>query len=302
MTNTTSSTSFSFCKARDIYEVVMPTLSPFLLAGIIGNALVLIIISKNKEMRNSTNLLLSNISASDLLYLLIQAPATVAYTFRTQLYENNHLGWYIQAIAVCVQDAMFITSMSTVALLASERYRALFYALDPGKRLTKREIKRAIALIWFVALAFMIPSIFRKNFSTLLNTIYLNIFALLFSLIPSIITIYCYTKIVIGICISKTICGQGETSEEGMQSKRKTIKMLLIVTVMVVASRFPTTAVLIANMFAKEGIYCTFEIIWTCTCVASCLTPLVYFTLSTNYKRGLKRLFHRRGRNVVPVE
>lgn len=45
-----------------------------LLVGVTGNILVLIIVTKYRDMRNATNLLLTNLSVADLFFLLFCTP------------------------------------------------------------------------------------------------------------------------------------------------------------------------------------------------------------------------------------
>lgn len=294
MANSTSLVDvLGFCEENEVIYRITPVLFPFILLGITGNVLVLIIIWKNKEMRNPTNLLLTNISASDLLYLLVQAPATIAYGFKTAIYIYEINGFYLFQLSMAVQDASFINSMLTVTLLASERYRALFYALEPQRHLEKRGVKRAIGLMWCLSIFFGFTLISNVNVSKDVRYISVIIWAMLFSILPSVLTIYFYAKIVIGICITKTICGQGERTAEENESIKRTVKMLLLVTVIVVVSKIPFPIMYTAFWQTKTNLSCTLQIVWTSTCLASCSTPMVYFTLCANYKDGLKRLCKR---------
>jgi len=48
--------------------------SIILLIGVTGNILVIIIVTKYRDMRNATNLLLTNLSVADLFFLLFCTP------------------------------------------------------------------------------------------------------------------------------------------------------------------------------------------------------------------------------------
>jgi hypothetical protein len=271
----------------------MLAFSPFLLLGITVNVLVLIIIWKNKEMRNPTNLLLTNISISDLLFLLVQAPTSIAHCFKIAINGYQVRGFYLYQLSWALQDASFISSMLTITLLAGERYKALFYPLEPQRHLQKRGVKIAIGLMWFLAVLFGLAPIFHFNVTDDLSRTYLIIWVVLLCVLPTFLTIYFYVKIVIGLCISKTICGQGETTAEENKSKKRTVKMLLIVTVVVAVAKFPFATIYFAYLFVKANMVCMVEVIWPCSCLAGSLTPLVYFSLCANFKEGLKRLCQR---------
>ncbi len=296
MANSTSAATLAdmlvSCKRNETFYTIMLAFLPFLLLGITVNILVLIIIWKNKEMRNPTNLLLTNISISDLLFLLVQTPEAIADCFK--IAKNGYVrGFYLYQLSWALQDASFISSMLTITLLAGERYKALFYPLQPQRHLQKRGVKIAIGLMWFLAISFGLAHIFDFNVTDDLSQTYIIIWVVLFCVLPTFLTIYFYAKIVIGLCISKTICGQGQRSAEENQSKKRTVKMLILVTVVVAVAKFPFATIYFAFLFVKAKIVCAVELIWPCSCLASSLTPLVYFSLCANYKEGLKRLCQR---------
>ena len=312
MTNSTALKTFAevygLCSQRnDTFYAVMASLLPVVIIGIAGNVLVLLITWKNKEMRNPINLLLTNISGADLLHLLILAPETISYGFRKTFHRLELNGFYLLQFAISIQDITYLTSIFTVTLLAIERYRALYYALETNKLLGKRGTKRAIVSIWFLSSSIVITStilVYIPHISQNFRDIYFIIGVLLCSVFPSALTIYFYAKIVIGICVSKTICGQGEVSPEETEAKRRAVKALLVVTAIIVVSKFPYPILLVVFRFVEASGTCMMDVLWTITCVASCLTPFVYFTLCTKYKEGLKNLCRRCGckrGNVTPV-
>ena len=305
--NSTFESAFVFCNGNHVIYTIMPVFLPFIFLGIVGNVLVVRIVLKNKEMRTATNLLLTNISISDFFYLLVELPVNLSFSLETSIYKYKIRGFYIARIMLLLRDVYFVISMSTVTVLARERYRALFYALQPQRRLEKRGIKRIIGLMWILSFLFHLPFyVTPQDFTTTktFKNIIVITYCLLFSVLPSMFTIYYYGRIIIGICISKTICGQGEGTVEENESKKKTVKMLLLVTVIVVISKFPFPIMVVSRYQNKEQ-PCMFELIWTSTCIASCLTPLVYFTMCEKYRNGLKRLFQccsLRSTNVTSTE
>ena len=62
-----------------IVEVVVPILfSLIAVIGFVGNILVIITVLFNQQMRNTTNLLILNLSFADLLFVCFCIPATVS--------------------------------------------------------------------------------------------------------------------------------------------------------------------------------------------------------------------------------
>lgn len=291
---------------NDTFYAVMTSLSPVAILGIVGNVLVIIITWKNKEMRNPTNLLLTNISAADLMHLLILAPETISYGSSKTFYQLEWNGFYLLELSILIQDITFSTSIFTVTLLAIERYRALYYALATNRLLGKRGTKRAIVSIWFLSSSIITANTifaYVPHISQNVKDTCHIVGVLLCSVFPSALTIYFYAKIVIGIYISKTICGQGKRSAEETDAIRRTVKSLLAVTAIITVSKFPYPILLIVFHFVKERATCTMEALWIITCVTSSLTPFVYYKFCTNYKEGLKNLCRGCGcnrENVAP--
>ena len=306
MVNFSSPTSFEdelveSCARNEEFHATMLACCPILLLGIIGNALVFIITKKNKEMRNPTNILLTNISVSDLLFLLLQTPTTIAYSFNIAIHGQESIHDFLMSL----QDACYINSMITITLLARERYMALFYALEPQRHLKKSGIKIAIGLIWLFAIVSGFLNIICTKLSKDIVKVLTIIWVLLLCVVPTGLTMYFYAKIIIGICISNTICGQGETTAEETESRKRTVKMLILVTLFAAVSKIPFQIIYMIYLNGNEEMFCTVAMIWTITCIASCLIPIVYFTMCANFKNGLKHLCQCclcRGRNVIVSE
>ena len=63
-----------------------------LLVGVIGNILVIIVVSRYRDMRNATNLLLTNLSIADLLLLIFCVPEGYQHLYAKDEY---HLGKFM---------------------------------------------------------------------------------------------------------------------------------------------------------------------------------------------------------------
>jgi hypothetical protein len=70
----------------DNLEALVSTVVPILFSligiiGFVGNILVIVTVLFNQQMRNTTNLLILNLSLADLLFVLFCIPATVSHGF-----------------------------------------------------------------------------------------------------------------------------------------------------------------------------------------------------------------------------
>lgn len=62
-----------------IVSVVVPILFGIIfVVGLFGNALVVIVVTGNAQMRNTTNILIINLAVADLLFIIFCVPFTAA--------------------------------------------------------------------------------------------------------------------------------------------------------------------------------------------------------------------------------
>ncbi|CAI9535580.1 unnamed protein product [Staurois parvus] len=122
-----------------------------MILGLSGNLALIIIILRQKEMRNVTNILIVNLSFSDLLATIMCLPFTLVYTlmdhwiFGVGMCKLNE---YIQCVSVTV-------SIFSLVLIAVERHQLI---INPrGWRPNNRHACVGITAIWMVAMAASLP-------------------------------------------------------------------------------------------------------------------------------------------------
>ena len=96
--------------------------SLILLIGITGNVLVIIIVGKYRDMRNATNLLLTNLSVADLFFLLFCTPDGYQHLYGK---DKHRLGKFMCKFSPFVQNATAICSVLTIMAISYERYVAI---------------------------------------------------------------------------------------------------------------------------------------------------------------------------------
>ena len=100
---------------------------PFLVIGLIGNVLVVRIVHKTREIHTTTNYLLVNMAASDIITILLWP----LYFFEVWKFVCK----LSELVELCIMVSSF-----TITVLAVERYHALLKPYRTGLRL--REKKR----------------------------------------------------------------------------------------------------------------------------------------------------------------
>ncbi|XP_053149989.1 neuropeptide Y receptor type 6-like [Hemicordylus capensis] len=121
------------------------------LMGLFGNLCLIVIIRKQKESQNVTNILIANLSLSDIFMCIMCIPFTVAYTL---------MDYWVFGEAMCklnnfVQSMSVTVSTLSLVLIAVERYQLI---VNP--RGWKPNISHAywgIIFIWVFSLIMSIP-------------------------------------------------------------------------------------------------------------------------------------------------
>ncbi|XP_049285167.1 growth hormone secretagogue receptor type 1-like [Anopheles funestus] len=131
--------------------------------GVIGNIMVPIVILKTKDMRNSTNIFLTNLSIADLLVLLVCTP--------TVLVEVNSppevwvLGEEMCKAVPFVELTVAHASVLTILAISFERYYAICEPLKAGYVCTKTRALLICLAAWTVAAILTSPILFFAEYS-----------------------------------------------------------------------------------------------------------------------------------------
>ena len=106
--------------------------------GIIGNALVIVVVATNAQMRSTTNVLILNLALADLLFIVLCVPFTA-----TDYALNS---WPFGLIwCQCVQYLIYVTSyvsIYTLILMSFDRFLAVVF---PVSSLPYRTVTNAFA-------------------------------------------------------------------------------------------------------------------------------------------------------------
>ncbi|KAL1506200.1 hypothetical protein ABEB36_005602 [Hypothenemus hampei] len=123
--------------------------------GVIGNVMVPIVIFKTKDMRNSTNIFLVNLSIADLMVLLVCTP-TVLVEVNSRP-ETWVLGKEMCKAVPFVELTVAHASVLTILAISFERYYAICKPLKAGYICTKARASLICLLAWFIAAVFTSP-------------------------------------------------------------------------------------------------------------------------------------------------
>ncbi|KAM6976414.1 neuropeptide Y receptor Y7 [Aplochiton taeniatus] len=276
--------------------------SLIILLGLIGNALVIYIIIRYRNMRTVTNFFIANLALADLLVDTLCLPFTLVYTLLDEWKFGAvlcHMVPFAQALSVHV-------SILTLTVIALERYRCIVFHL--GQRLTWRSSFLIMALTWTLSSVLAGPlAIFREyryeeipsinlhfavcsekwpNGTSRDGVIYSLSMLLLQYVLPLAIISYAY------ICIWVKLKNHISPSSrsDSLHRRKKTTKMLALVVVVFATCWLPFHVFQLASdldlvLRFKEYklIYTLFHIVAMCS---TFVNPLLYGWMNKNYRNG----------------
>ncbi|KAG9331391.1 hypothetical protein AGOR_G00193430 [Albula goreensis] len=121
------------------------------LLGVVGNLALILIIVRQKEMHNVTNILIANLSVSDLLVSIMCLPITLVYTFM----DHWVFGEVMCKLNGMVQCFSISVSIFSLVLIAVERHQLI---VNPrGWRPSNLHAYVGIAVIWALAICTSLP-------------------------------------------------------------------------------------------------------------------------------------------------
>ncbi len=122
--------------------------------GLFGNALVVLVVASNQQMRNTTNILIINLAMADLLFIIFCVPFTAAdYVMRK---------WpFGEVWCKTVQYLIIVTayvSVYTLVIMSVDRFLAVVYPVASISIRTERNTYWAIAITWIIILLSCLPA------------------------------------------------------------------------------------------------------------------------------------------------
>ncbi|XP_056148102.1 neuropeptide Y receptor Y8b [Lampris incognitus] len=312
----------------DLPEVCAPSVSgtTFLIVaystviavGLIGNSCLVFVISRQKEMRNVTNIFIANLSCSDILMCIVCLPVTIIYT----LMDHWILGEALCKLTPFVQCISVTVSIFSLVLIALERYQLIIH--PTGWKPVVGQSYLAVAVIWVVACLISLPFL---SFSVLTDTPYQNLSIplplsdhvvcmehwpsdnnrliyttslLIFQyFLPLTLIMICYLRIYLRLRRRKDMVERARDSNlKKMKGSKRINAMLGSIVVVFALCWLPLNIFNTVFDWNHEAISsCQHDVIFSAchlTAMAStCVNPIIYGFLNSNFQRQLKSTLMR---------
>lgn len=125
--------------------------------SLLGNALVLAVLYRNREMRTVTNLFIANMAVSDLICPLIIVPKEIAFQHSDHYWlVKGNFGLFLCKFVHFVQDSSTSVSIFSHVAISVERFYAVVFPLK-ARRSSVGLRTAAVVMTWVVAMGYYAP-------------------------------------------------------------------------------------------------------------------------------------------------
>ncbi|XP_048122545.1 growth hormone secretagogue receptor type 1 [Alosa alosa] len=130
-----------------LLPAITVTCALLFLVGVTGNLMTIVVVTKYKDMRTTTNIYLSSMAFSDLLIFMCM-PLDL---YRIWRYRPWNFGDELCKLFQFVSECCTYSTILHITALSVERYFAICFPLKAKVAVTKGRVKCVIVVLWLVA-------------------------------------------------------------------------------------------------------------------------------------------------------
>lgn len=120
---------------------------------IVGNALIIVVIVKNRSMNTVTNFFIANLSVADVIVGFFSIP----FQFQAALLQRWDLPTILCPVAPFVKELSVNVSVIALVVISIDRYFAVLHPLK--RRFSRSSAKIVMALVWAFSITSAVPSL-----------------------------------------------------------------------------------------------------------------------------------------------
>ncbi|KAG1699651.1 Growth hormone secretagogue receptor type 1 [Nymphon striatum] len=291
-----------------------------LVLGVFGNVLVPLVVCTNRDMRNSTNIFLVNLSIADLLVILTCVPtAIIEVNARPETWVLGHV---MCKIVPFVESTVCHGSVLTMLAISFERFYAICHPLKAAYTCTKTRAIMVILLLWLWSVLVTTPVItftsyrFAKYIDdttvpvcvtevhTPSRITYFIVTTTLLFIVPFPILVVIYVRITKKLMSKRPSSsavnsgGSIKNFDIGMTARRQVIAMLITVIICFFSCLLPIRIfyfwyILVPKeKLQRLGPHVYFNLLYLCRSLLylnSAINPMLYNVISSKFRKGFKR-------------
>ncbi|XP_064630727.1 growth hormone secretagogue receptor type 1-like [Lineus longissimus] len=291
-------------------------------AGVLGNALVIVVVSRDKELKNPTNYFLTNLSIADLLVILVCMPPALM-----EIYTKE--AWYLGEAAckanAFIENGLTSASVLTILAISLERFYAICRPLRAQYMGTFKRTLKFMTVIWVVAFSSAVPfmwialykdsewldgtpiKVCRQYMLHPWKRTYAVGVTALFYILPLMILLTVYLFISKHLVAKGDFPGDNFVSPQTLRARRQVAMMLMTVCALFFICHLPLRCLSLILIFRSkvladlgfEGYYNVIYMARVMFYLNSAVNPIVYNIMSTNFRNAFRNvLFLRQRRHL----
>ncbi|XP_070609100.1 C-X-C chemokine receptor type 1-like [Erythrolamprus reginae] len=274
--------------------------------SLLGNSLVILVVSYSKGNRSATDVYLLNLAIADLLFAV-----TLPIWAVSRVHEWI-FGTFMCKIASVLKEANFYSGVLLLAFISLDRYLAIVYATRAATQ-KRRSVKFVCIAIWILAFLFSLPVIrFREVFelpNSSSRVCYDNIsgnqttkWRVVLRILPQVFG-FLLPLIIMMICYGITVHRLYQTKNK---QKKKAMKVILAVVLVFVICWLPYNIALLCDTLLRldyitdrcsvrnkinDALLAT-EILGV---AHSCINPIIYAFIGQKFRNNFLKIMVSRG-------
>ena len=315
MNTSANGSCFSLINPEALKIGVTFALSLILVFSLVGNSVIVLIVSKTPTLRKPINMLIANMAMSDLFFPMFLFPVLLAKVHAGSWLIGGTLGQALCKLHVFLSDISSLVSIQSLVLITVDRFVAVVFPLR-SPLISRKLCMFFIAATWIVAMAIHSPylvafklfeypdrlmceRLWKEAFGGNTYRNYLLAGAIVFFYTPFVLLVILYSIIMIKV---KKQVPPGEQSanaeEQRTRRNRNVLKMATAIMVVFFICWIPffSNAIIVRFSAPDSPIFssCSFKLYRRVTlfmAYANCaINPIICLILSSNYRQALKRL------------
>ncbi|XP_013773150.2 thyrotropin-releasing hormone receptor-like [Limulus polyphemus] len=298
------------------YRIIGTTFQGLIfLTGVLGNIMVVIVVTKTRSMLTTTNCYLVNLSLADLMVLVASVPNEVlSYYLLGDEWIWGRAGC---VIFIFLQYLGINASSLSITAFTVERYIAICHPMKAQMVCTVNRAKKIIIGVWVVACIYCSPWLFltktvpifykgHENMETctfaLSREHYLGYFfadLVLFYIFPLLLSCVLYgliARILFTSEFPRKMAKEGNPPSDSVKSTNSSarvqvVKMLAVVVAVFATLWLPYRALVVYNSFAKHRYMEPWFLMFckTMIFINSAINPILYNAMSVKFRRAFRR-------------
>lgn len=275
--------------------------------GFLGNMLVILVVTLNQSMRNSTNLLVLNLAIADLSFIMICVPFTaIKYSTSFWIFGDIWCRIFNYMTYVCLWASVY-----TLVLMCLDRLFAVVFAIKLPHIRSRRNVTISILVLWTVVFLGNIPACMyhgvrsydfgdetgkycgmldQEMSETTVKLFQVTQFVFGFAL-PVVIIAVLY-GILLAFLLKRADMGGSNAGKGLSKTKRKVTSMVILIVSVFIICWLPIQIILVmgsVGVYPQTIGHVAFQIAANCLAyMNSCMNPFLYTVSSVTFRKAFK--------------